>query len=70
LKHRARDCLVINDCLSRLQRGGIHYDTARGAFLEGPAVYPGAGFSRESHIQVAVRDPACILGVFRPNLTI
>jgi len=69
LKLRALDCLVINDCLSRLQQRGIAYDTVRGAFLEGGPVYAGGGFSREAHIQIAVRNSACILGVFQPNLT-
>lgn len=63
-KMRDLDCLVINDCLSRLQSRGVQYDTVRGAFLEGDPVYPGAGFSREGHIQIAVRNPACILGAF------
>jgi hypothetical protein len=67
LKRRELDCLVINDCLGHLHRRGLTYDTVRGAFLEGDPVYPGAGFSREAHIQLAVRNPACILGVFRPN---
>jgi hypothetical protein len=65
---RELDCLVINDCLARLENRGVQYDTVRGAFHEGPAAYPGAGFSREAHIQIAVRNTACILGVFRPNL--
>jgi hypothetical protein len=67
-KRRELDCLVINECLRRLQRRGIEYDTVRGAFLEGMPAYPGAGFSRESHIQVAVRSLACILGVFLQNV--
>jgi hypothetical protein len=67
-KRRDLDCLVINDCLSGLRLRGVEYDTVRGAFLEGEPAYPGAGFSRETHLQVAVRNPACILGVFRPNL--
>jgi hypothetical protein len=69
LKRRELDCLVINDCLSRLQQTGVQYDTVRSAFLEGDPAYPGAGFARESHIQLAVRNPTCILGVFRPNYT-
>jgi hypothetical protein len=68
-KRRELDCLVINDGLGHLKDRGIEYDTVRGAFLEGDPVYPGAGFSREAHIQIAVRNPACILGVFRPQLT-
>jgi hypothetical protein len=67
-KLRKLDCLVINDCLDRLAQQGIVYDTARGAFLEGDPAYPGAGFSRETHIQIAVRNSACLLGVFLPNL--
>jgi hypothetical protein len=68
LKLRYLDCLVLNDCLVRLERGGASYDTVRGAFLEGDPAYPGAGFSREGHLQIAVRNVSCILGVFRPNL--
>lgn len=67
-KQRDLDCLVINRCLDELQKQGVEYDTVRGAFLEGKPAYPGSGFSRESHIQVAVRNSACILGVFRPHL--
>lgn len=69
-KRRVLDCLVINDCLNRLFQRGLAYDTVRGAFVEGTPVYPGAGFSRETHLQIAVRNPACILGIFRPNLTL
>ncbi|MGE0536210.1 MAG: hypothetical protein AB7O68_14615 [Pirellulales bacterium] len=67
-KLRNLDCLVINDCLNRLRGKGIEYDTVRGAFLEGDAAYPNAGFARETHIQIAVLNPDCILGIFRPNL--
>lgn len=67
-KRRDLDCLVINHCLRKAKRR-VSYDTVRGAFLEGEPVYPGAGFTKEAHIQIAVRNPACILGIFRPNLT-
>jgi hypothetical protein len=66
-KKRERDCLVINDYLSVVERQGIIYDTVRGAFLEGEPAYPGAGFSKESHVQIAVRTISCILGIFRPQ---
>jgi hypothetical protein len=68
LKMRNLDCLVINTCLALLESQGTQYDTVRGAFLEGDPIYPGAGFSREGHLQIAVRNPSCILGVFRPSL--
>jgi hypothetical protein len=64
---RELDCLVINYCLARLESRGMQYDTVRGAFLEREPVYPEAGFSREAHVQIAVRNPSCVLGVFRPN---
>jgi hypothetical protein len=67
-KLRKLDCLVINECLAQLNQQNTEYDTVRGAFLEGNAVYPGAGFSTETHIQVAVRNSACLLGDFLPNL--
>jgi hypothetical protein len=67
-KRRELDCMVINTAIDDSRLRGAVFDTIRGAFLEGAPVYPGAGFSRESHIQVAVRNPSCILGVFQPNL--
>jgi hypothetical protein len=43
------------------------YSSVRGAFWEGGELYPGAGFEKKSHIQIAVRAPAqCIKGYFRP----
>lgn len=67
-KLRELDCAVINDCVYRMSLLHIPFDTARGAFLEGPPVFPGTTISTETHIQIAVRNVACILGVFRPNL--
>ena len=68
-KSRNRDCLVINETLAMMENKGERFNTVRGAFTEGEPVYEGAGFSKESHIQIAVRDKRSILGVFRPNLT-
>jgi hypothetical protein len=67
LKRRELDCLVINDCVSRLANDAIRYDSVRGAFLDGDPAYPGAGISREAHIQIAIRNSTCLLGVCRPN---
>jgi hypothetical protein len=68
MKRRDLDCAVINDCLDRMARRSVPFDTVRGAFLEGPPVFPGTTISAETHIQIAVRNVDCILGVFRPNL--
>jgi hypothetical protein len=45
---------------------GIRYDTVRGVFPEGAEAYPGAKILKKTHVQVAVRNPACLLGFFRP----
>lgn len=42
------------------------FDTVRGMFTEGDALYPGAGFRERSHTQIAVRNSNSILGLFRP----
>jgi hypothetical protein len=65
-KRRDLDCLVINRSVELLS--DLKLQTVRGAFLEGPEAYPGAMIREHTHIQVAVRDRRCILGVFAPNL--
>jgi hypothetical protein len=42
------------------------YDTVRSPFQEGDALYDGAGFQAKNHIQIAVRNLACIKGYFKP----
>jgi len=66
-KRRDLDCLMINTLAVESEEDGIHFQTVRCPFLEGEPAYPGSGIYRESHIQIAVRDKRCILGVFRPN---
>lgn len=50
----------------RQQQGLPAYDCVRAAFGEGGELYPGAGLSARNHIQIAVRNPDCIKGYFRP----
>ena len=68
LKLRELDCAVINYCVFRMGLRHISIDTVRGAFLEGAPVFPGTTISAETHIQIAVRNVDCVLGVFQPNL--
>ena len=42
------------------------FDTVRGMFVEGGEAFPGSGFHVKSHVQIAVRNPACIKGIFYP----
>jgi hypothetical protein len=64
-KRRDLDCLVINSMILG-QPEGERYQTVRCPFLEGRPAFPGSHILRESHVQIAVRDRVCILGVFRP----
>lgn len=63
---RFRDKVVI-DAMHQLRsvKGLPEYQTIRAAFLEGGELYPGAGFERKNHIQIAVLDPSCIKAYFR-----
>lgn len=45
------------------------YQTVRSGFHEGPEAYTGAWFKAKNHIQICVRDPACIKGFFLPRAT-
>jgi len=63
---RRLDCAVINTIHQFYQSTGKSpFDSVRGLFLEGERVYDGAGFFKESHIQICVRNPNCIKGYFR-----
>jgi hypothetical protein len=70
---RRLDCAVINWCVAwqedeaRASGLGHGFDTVRGAFEEGPPAFPGAAVRQKSHVQIAVRNPTCILGLFRPT---
>jgi hypothetical protein len=67
---RNLDCAVINLCMQDLDDDptyGGPFQTVRGVFVEGAPIYEGAGIHAKTHVQVAVRDPACILGYFLPN---
>lgn len=65
---RKLDCAVVNWCLSILAENHENYDTVRCVFQEGGQAFPGSKIMERSHIQVAVRNPECILGYFRPNI--
>ena len=68
MKLRRLDCAVLNWVLdAHASRASVVYDAVRGGFTEGAAVFPGSGLQRETHVQVAIRNPSCILGVFRPT---
>ena len=63
---RRLDCAVIQMVHTiRSDRGDQPIDSVKGVFIEGHPVYAGSGFREKTHIQIAVRNPDCIKGVFR-----
>jgi len=66
---RRLDCFVLNWVLDRLARqdSGFAFDSVRGMFREGEECFPVSCIFSKSHIQIAVRNPHCILGYFVPQ---
>ncbi|MGD9863299.1 MAG: hypothetical protein AB7S99_08805 [Pseudodonghicola sp.] len=63
---RFLDCAVIKHLHSAIEvQGEEPFDTVRGLFTEGEELFPGSGFQKKTHIQIAVRNPDCIKGLFR-----
>lgn len=66
LLSRKLDCAVLRFLHeTREEQGEPPFDTVRAAFIEGEPLYENAGFAAKSHIQVCVRNSACIKGYFR-----
>ncbi|MDA8254060.1 MAG: hypothetical protein M0Z99_00200 [Betaproteobacteria bacterium] len=64
---RELDCQVIQALhLYRQEKGLAPYDSVRAPFPEDEPLYEGAGFRKRNHIQIAVINPECIRGYFRP----
>ena len=65
--NRALDCAVIKYIhQSNLTEGKPAYDTVRCAFPEGKEAFSGSQITSRLHIQIAVRNPECIKGIFLP----
>lgn len=65
---RYLDCAVFRHLheMASKSPGAPAFDTVRGMFVEGGRVFPGSGLHNKSHVQIAVRNPACIKGIFYP----
>ena len=63
---RHLDCAVMEWVHQLSSRQNLRpFDSVRGVFVEGTPVYPGAGVHELNHIQICIRNPACIKGYFR-----
>jgi hypothetical protein len=66
---RRLDCAAINWCLEFLEKTeNQHYHSVRCLFSEGTPVFEGSKILAKSHIQVAIRDVAAIVGYFKPQI--
>ena len=63
---RYLDCAVINHLHSIIAGKMEPFDTIRGLFGEGSAIYEGSGFRERTHVQIAVLNLLMIKGVFLP----
>lgn len=61
---RRLDCAVIEFIHAMTEDSS--FDSVRGMFIEGGAVYKGAGFHEKTHVQIAIRNPDMIKGYFVP----
>lgn len=63
---RYLDCAVIDHLCARSEDVGTRFESVRGLFTEKEELFAGSKISRKAHSQIAVRDPGCIKGIFRP----
>lgn len=67
LLKRHLDCAVFQTLHEgRAQLTEPAYQSVRSPFLEGSALYPGTRFCKQTHVQLCIRDRACVKGYFRP----
>lgn len=65
---RRLDCAVFNiGHLTRSQQGLPSYQAVRAAFYQGKPVTDTSEFRAGIHLQIALRDPRCVLGWFLPE---
>jgi len=66
-KRHGLDMFIINLATLTAEDNGCTYDAVRGAFIEGDEIFPCSSIRSDTHIQLCVRNPACILAYFRPK---
>ena len=63
-QRRMFDNLLINYFCNKAASAHV-YPVVRGLFEEGPPIHAASAFRRLTHVQLAVRDPRAILGLWR-----
>jgi hypothetical protein len=63
---REMDCLVLETLhKQRALQKHQSFDSVKGIFTEGGQLYANSGFFRKTHVQICIRNTACIVGTFR-----
>ena len=65
MRYRDRAVIQMMHSLRDIQ-SLTRYTSVRSSFHEGQPLYPGAGITARSHVQIAVCDARCIKGYFKP----
>ncbi|HSC17973.1 MAG TPA: hypothetical protein VLC74_03570 [Rhizomicrobium sp.] len=68
---RYLDCAVLNHLHAIIEgpnrpAGLEPYDSVRAVFREGKPIFQGSMLSDKNHVQIAVRNPKCLKGIFLP----
>jgi hypothetical protein len=67
LLRRKLDCSMINWLCDVMEEDqSTPFDSVRGMFQESEPAFEGSSIFLKSHIQLAIRNTACIVGYFRP----
>lgn len=61
------DRLIIDRFCELYQTRGEHFDTVRGCFGEGDPIFDRSKLLSHTHVQIAVRNQACIVGLDMVN---
>ena len=66
---RELDCAVIETIHKILEEKGMeNFDSVKGVFWEGDELYPNAGIKEKNHVQICIRNPNCMKGLFIPRI--
>ena len=67
---RDLDCAVIETLhkINSENEKQNNFDSVKAVFWEGEELYPNAGFKEKNHIQICIRNPNCIKGLFSPRI--
>ncbi|RAJ04058.1 hypothetical protein LX64_02935 [Chitinophaga skermanii] len=64
---RYLDCTIIESMHKIVEGNRLAFDTMRCTFTEGAPLFEGSAFREKTHVQVCIRNPACIKGMFIPK---